>query len=157
MAGREPLPRWPVPIRIVPLFGLFRRIPAMPLKPDTIRRFLERYGTALSAGDGAAIAACWDTPALVLADDGARAVATLDEVQTFFNAATEHYRSQGLEATTPEVLKTESLSERLAMVEVRWHALDGRGERKSSERSRYLLRAADDGEPRIHVAIIEPA
>jgi hypothetical protein len=49
-----------------------------------IIEFLERLGSAVSSGDIQAIADCWDVPALVLADQGVRAVTAREEIAAFF-------------------------------------------------------------------------
>ena len=124
---------------------------------DAVRRFLERYGGALSAGEVPTVVACWDVPALVMADEGSRPVATLAEVEEFFSAAVGWYRSQGLVATEPQVKRVEMLGQRLVFVDVIWSALDAAGNVKSSERSCYVLRLSDDGSLRIQVAISVPS
>jgi len=120
---------------------------------DTVRKFLERYGQALSAGDIPSIVACWDVPALVLADEGVRPVATLAEVEQFFAAAVEWYRSQCLVATKADLKRIDPLSKKLVYVDVVWSALGTSGDVKSSEHSCYVLRLSHDCSPRIQVAI----
>lgn len=123
-------------------------------KPDiAISLFLERYGTALCAGDLPAICACWAVPALVLSDQGAIAVNSIEEVERFFASAVAWYRAQGLMTTRPEGVRVEALGERLAAVDVRWAALDAMGQVRSSEHSRYILALGEDGAWRIRVAL----
>ena len=120
---------------------------------DQLRRFLEQYARALSAGDLRGIADCWEVPALVLSDDGAIAVAAAGEIERFFARAVEWYRSQGLAFTQPELERVEPLSAKLATVDVRWPTFDAAGTERTSERSHYILRLGDDGQPRIRVAL----
>lgn len=129
----------------------------MPPIDDAVRAFLDRYGCALSAGDLPAIVACWEVPALVLSDQGARAVLEVAEIEGFFAAAVEWYHAQGMAATRPKDARVEPLSERLISVDVTWHATNAAGETVSAERSRYVLSIADDGSPRVRVAIALPA
>ena len=124
----------------------------MPITRDAVQRFLETLGGALTRGDAAAVARCWEVPALVLADQGAIMVGDLAEVERFFARADEHYRARGLVSTRPLILQFEPLGDRLASVLVRWPAFDASGAEKSSERSHYLLRLGDDGQPRIRVS-----
>jgi hypothetical protein len=123
------------------------------MNDDQITRFLEVLGRAISGGDVAAIARCWDVPALVLADEGVIAVSTSEEVERFFTQAQAWYRSQGLVATRPLLQQVQRLTERIAAVDVRWSTLDEAGAERTSETSHYLLRLADDGQPRIRVAL----
>lgn len=123
------------------------------MNEDQIRRFLESYGQALSDGNLAAIANCWEVPALVLSDQGVIAVSAAGEIEQFFGQASEWYLSQGLVITKPELERVETLSDRLASVDVRWPSFDQAGAEKYSERSHYILRLGDDGQPRIRVAL----
>jgi hypothetical protein len=115
--------------------------------------FLEGYGQALSTGDLPAIVNCWDVPALVLSDQGARAVFEIAEVEQFFAGAVEWYRAQGQVATRQSSVEIKRLSERLVSVDVRWSVIDTSGAERPSEYSHYILSLADDGQPRIRVAI----
>jgi hypothetical protein len=127
------------------------------MRDDVIRTFLERYGEAIGAGDVAAIARCWEVPALVLADQGAIAVNAASEIEAFFRQAREAYAAQGLVATRPQLERVEALGDRLAAVDVRWPAFDEAGTEPASERSHYILWLGDDGEPRIRVALTRAA
>ena len=120
---------------------------------NVVRRFLDGYGQALSAGDLPAIVNSWDTPALVLSDQGARMVSEAAEVEQFFAGAVEWYRAQGVLATRPGTVEVEKLSERLVSVEARWSVIDTSSAEKPSEHSHYILSIADDGQPHIRVAI----
>jgi ketosteroid isomerase-like protein len=125
----------------------------MPWSKDSIQQYLERYGKALGAGDLQTVVDCWEVPALVLSDQGARAVSTVEEIEQFFGAAIEWYHAQGLVVTRPDDVRVEALGQQLVSVDVRWSALDASGAEKGSERSRYVLSIAEDGLPRIRVAI----
>jgi hypothetical protein len=119
----------------------------------TVRDFLERYGQALGAGDLEAVATCWEVPAMVLSDQGARPVLEIAEVEQFFAGAVEWYRSQGLVATRPQLLHVQALGQRLVSTDVRWSTLNAAGLEVASEKSRYILSLGEDGLPRIRVAI----
>lgn len=127
-----------------------------------VRGFLEDYGQALSEGDLPEIVNCWEVPALVLSDQGARTVIESAEVEQFFAGAVEWYRAQGLLATKPSSVEIKRLSERLISADARWSMIDTGGVEKPSDHSLYILSIADDGQPRIRVAIalavdVEPA
>ncbi len=75
------------------------------------------------------------------------------EVEQFFAGAVEWYRAQGLVATKPSSVEIKRLSERLVSVDARWSEIDTSGVERPSEHSLYILSIADDGQPRIRVAI----
>jgi ketosteroid isomerase-like protein len=91
---------------------------------EHLRRFLVRYGEALSAGDLKAISGCYAVPALVLSDEGSVPIASREEIEAAFDGAAERYRAQGLVTLRPTLLAWEALSERLLSVDVRWEYLD---------------------------------
>ena len=119
---------------------------------QAVRAMLQRFARAITTGDGPGAAACWDVPALVVSDEGNRAVGTSAEVEAFFGGAKEQYAQQGVSDTRPEVECVEWYTSRLASVTVRWPYLDAGGrDLGRSERSVYLVRVAD-GDAKICVA-----
>jgi hypothetical protein len=126
------------------------------MNDDVIRRFLEEYGQALSSGNLARVARCWDVPALVLSEEGALAVSDRGAIERFFAQATAWYQAQGWVSTRPELERVERLSTTLTAVEVRWPTFDAAGTEQFSERSYYLLQADAGGQPRIRVALTRP-
>jgi len=120
---------------------------------NVVRIFLEGYGQALSTGDIPAIVNCWEVPALVLADQGARMVNEAAEVEQFFTGAVEWYWARGMMATKPSSVEIKRLSERLVSVDVRWSVIDATGGESPSEHSYYILSISDNGLPHIRVAI----
>jgi ketosteroid isomerase-like protein len=118
-----------------------------------VEGFLRRYGAALGTGDVAGVGRCWQVPALVVADQGARAVLAMEEVEAFFAAAVAWYRDQGLVSTVPEVRRVERLSTGLVSVDATRSAQDAGGVERSREVSRYIMRRDEDGTLRICVAV----
>jgi hypothetical protein len=127
------------------------------INKDDVKKLLERIGTALSSGDLPGAVNCWEIPALLLSDEGARAVSESVEFEEFYRQATEWYHQQGLMSTRPEIGKIEILSETLASADVRWPSFDAQGKEKSSERSHYLIQLGKDGQARIRVALSRTA
>ena len=123
---------------------------------EHLRRFLVRYGEALSAGDLKAISGCYVVPSLVLSDEGSVPIAAREEIEAAFDGAAERYRAQGLVAVRPTLVASEALSERLVSVEVRWDYLDEQGRSAHQNGYRYVLRLEDEGSPRIQVVIETP-
>jgi hypothetical protein len=120
---------------------------------EHLRRFLVRYGEALSAGDLKAISDCYDIPALVLSDAGSVPIAAREEIEAAFDGAAERYRAQGLVGLRPTLVASEALSERLLSVDVRWDYLDEQGRSTQQNGYRYVLRLQDEASPKIQVVI----
>lgn len=123
---------------------------------QAIRDMLQRFARAFTSGDGPGAAACWEVPALVVAEDGSRAIATLKEVGAFFGGARTQYNEQGVMGTRADVTCVEWFTPRLASVEVTWPYLDAQGrEIGKAESSVYIVRIAADGQARITVAVLK--
>ena len=120
---------------------------------DHLRRFLDRYGKALAAGDLKAISGCYAVPSLVLSDAGSVPIAAREEIEAAFDGAAERYRAQGLVALRPTLVASEALSERLVSVDVRWDYLDEQGRSVQQNGYRYVLRFEDEASPKIQVVI----
>jgi hypothetical protein len=118
-----------------------------------LRRFLVRYGEALSAGDLKAISGCYVVPSLVLSDEGSVPIAAREEIEAAFDGAAERYRAQGLVAIRPTLVASEALSERLVSVDVRWDYLDEQGRSAQQNGYRYVLRLEEEASPKIQVVI----
>jgi arylformamidase len=129
----------------------------VPVDPAAIIRTLEEIGVALSTGDAASVASFWDVPAIVLADEGARAVASRAEVEAFFEASIDWYRKRGTPSAHPILDRVDPVSDRVAAVDVRWIGYGEDGEERSVESSHYLMRTGDDGVPRVQAALSRAA
>ena len=131
-----------------------RPTPTSAPEDQEIQNFLERFSRSLTAGDGKAIAKLWSVPAYVLGDTMAQAVNTHEEVEKFFSGAKDEYNKRGIVSTRPDVFGLEWITDRLVVVDVRWPYLDGRGDEKGEEASTYVLRRDDNGELKLHVALM---
>jgi hypothetical protein len=121
-------------------------------KEQSIQSMLETFAKAFTQGDGKTAATCWEVPALIVADQGTKAVATLQEVEDFYGGAAKQYNDMGITDTRPEVQSVTWLTDKLALVHVRWPYLNAGGNaRPESEASTYAVRVGDDGRPRICV------
>lgn len=96
----------------------------------------------------------WETPAFVIGDDMARAVASDGEVEAFFSGAKDQYNQRGIVDTRAVIEREDWLTDRMVSVDVRWPYLDGRGQTIGSESSTYVMRRADDGTLRLRIAIM---
>ena len=124
--------------------------------PD-VMEFLHRFAWAITSGDGRAAATLWALPALIIGDSVVQTVMDRDELERMLGSAREHYNASGIQDTRGEVQRLEWLSDRMAVVHVRWPHLDAAGHERGEERSMYILRRDDHGELKVHVAITHGA
>lgn len=121
------------------------------IERNAIVEMLEKLGKAVSSGDLKGVSACYAFPAFFLIEGDATVFEEPEEFKKLFAQGREWYVSQGIIETRPEILKVDSMTEKLASVDVRWPGFDADGAEVYSETSHYILQTAD-GEPRIRVA-----
>lgn len=117
-----------------------------------LTEFFDRYGSALTRGDVAAVAGCYALPGMVVADSYSFTFTSPAAVALSFLGAAPAYREQQIVAAHAQLKDVQRLSAALAMVEVEWEYLDSTGNAVPGEAYRYLLRADADG-PRITTVI----
>jgi hypothetical protein len=114
--------------------------------------FFDRYGSALTRGDVAAVAGCYALPGMVVADSYSFTFASPAAVALSFLGAAPAYRDQQIVAAHAQLTDVQRLSDALAMVAVEWEYLDSTGNAVPGESYRYLIRSDVDG-PRITTVI----
>lgn len=119
-----------------------------------VQEYFDTFARALTAGDGRAIAKMWAVPAFVIGDTMVMAVNSDKEVEQFFAGAKEQYNEKGITDTRAEIFGLEWVTERIVVVDVRWPYLDEHGMEKGAEVSTYTLRRDDEGELKLHVALM---
>lgn len=120
-----------------------------------VQDFLDRFGEALTAGHGEAIAEMWETPAFVLGEGMARVVNTRDEVAEFFGGAREQYNEMGVTDTRAEIVRLDEISDHFVMVRVRWPYLDADGHERGAETSTYTLTREGDGDWKFRITVMQ--
>ncbi|UQU68653.1 hypothetical protein COUCH_28810 [Couchioplanes caeruleus] len=126
-----------------------------PTDLENLTDFFDRYGSALTRGDVAAVAGCYALPGMVVADSYSFTFTSPAAVALSFLGASPAYREQQIVAAHAQIRDVQRLSAALAMVAVEWEYLDSCGAAVPGERYRYLIRADADG-PRITTVIATP-
>ncbi len=122
----------------------------MSVTMKAIEEFFLDYAEALSARDVPAIVQHWGAPGLVLADQGAIGVGSLEEVQAFFAGSMQQYAQ--VATARPNLAVAMPLGETMAACRVHWDHLDAAGTRIGGEQGYYMLK--DDGQGlRIHAYV----
>jgi hypothetical protein len=119
-----------------------------------VQKFLDTFARALTAGDGRTIATMWDLPALLVWDQGIKAVTERNEVEQFFAGAKDQYNQRGITDTRAQILYLDRVTERIAVAKVRWPYIDARGNEVGEESSTYTLRRGDDGKLKVCVVVM---
>lgn len=119
-----------------------------------VKEYLNAFKEALTAGDGAAIAEMWETPAFVLGQDMARVVNEPEEVAQFFGGAREQYAGIGITDTRAEIIRLDEITDHMVIVRVRWPYLDAQGREMGAECSTYTLVRQGSGEWKMRIAVM---
>jgi hypothetical protein len=114
--------------------------------------FFDRYGSALTCGDVAAVASCYALPGMVMSDSYSFTFATPAAVALSFLGAAPGYHDQQIVAAHAQLHDVQRLSEALRMVLVEWEYLDSAGNAVPGESYRYLIRIGAEG-PQITAVI----
>ncbi|MFI5933570.1 hypothetical protein [Actinoplanes sp. NPDC051494] len=123
-----------------------------PTDLDRFTDFFDRYGSALTRGDVAAVAGCYALPGMVVADSYSFTFSSPAAVALSFLGAAPSYHDQHIVAAHAQLHDVQQLSAALSMVHVEWEYLDSLGNAVPGESYRYLIRMDADG-PRITTVI----
>ncbi len=119
-----------------------------------VQHFLDGFAKALVAGDDAAIAEMWESPAFVLGAGLAHVIDSPDEAGEFFGAAREQYNALGVVDTRAEIVRVDEISDQLVMVRVHWPYLDAQGRDVGAECATYTLAREEDGDWKVRIAVL---
>jgi len=126
----------------------------MAIDDRNIQAFLDQFAMALTKGDARTVATMWQTPALVIGDADEHVVQSRDQVEQFFGGARQQYNARGISDTRADIQRLDWLTDRIALVEVRWPHLDAKRNEVGEETSTYLLKRNDSGELMLRVAVM---
>lgn len=122
-----------------------------------VKQLLDQFARAITSGDGRAAARLWDVPALVISDEAIHSAGSLGEIERFFGGSKEQYNRLGIVDTRADVVHLEWVTDRIAMVRVRWPWLDGQGRETGEETSTYVLRRDGEGNLKVRSVIMHGA
>ncbi|MDG4765564.1 hypothetical protein O7632_15875 [Solwaraspora sp. WMMD406] len=112
---------------------------------DALTDFFDRYGAAVTAGDLPAIAGCFASPAMVVADGYSFSFSSPAAVALSFVGAAPDYQRQRIVAAHARFAEVRPVSVGLVAVGVEWEYLDAAGRSVPGRHFHYLLRLGRDG------------
>lgn len=115
---------------------------------------LDAIAAAVTSGDGAAVAALWETPAFILGPTMAETVTSTEELARFFASAKAQYNERGIVDTNAEILDEEWIGDGLVVAKVRWPYFDTHGAEVGAEASDYTLRRDETGKLRVRYVLM---
>ena len=131
-----------------------KRAVAIAEKDSRIQNLLDQLAKALTAGDGHTAATFWRTPAFVIGDQHEQVVTSQQEVEKFFSGSKEQYNQRGITDTRADIQCLDWITDRLALVEVRWPYLDAKNNEVGEETSTYLFKRDGSGELKLRLAVM---
>ncbi|HTF07139.1 MAG TPA: hypothetical protein VK659_03100 [Asanoa sp.] len=112
---------------------------------DVLSDFFDRYGSALTTGDVAALACCYALPGSVVSDAYTFTFSSPASVALSFIGAAPDYQERELIAAHARIDDAHRLSPALTLVTVEWEFLDSQGRSVPGERYVYLIRITSGG------------
>ncbi|WFE27921.1 hypothetical protein O7623_01555 [Solwaraspora sp. WMMD791] len=112
---------------------------------DALTDFFDRYGAAVTAGDIPELAACFASPAMVVADTYSFSFSSPAAVALSFVGAAADYQVRRIVAAHTRFHDVRQVSAALVAVEAEWEYLDAEGRSVPGRRFHYLLRVGRDG------------
>lgn len=133
-----------------------KRAVAAAEKDSRIQNLLDQVAKAVTAGDGQMAATFWRTPAFVIGDEHELVVTSQQEIEQFFSGSKEQYNQRGITDTRADIQRLDWITDRIALVEVRWPYLDASGKEVGEETSTYLFKRDGDsaGELKLRLAVM---
>lgn len=131
-----------------------RGVPVQRDARSEVQRFLDLLARALTSGDGEAVAAMYDVPAMIISDEGVIAVSSTAHIAKFFGDAHAQYAANGVVDTRADLQDLERIGARILVATVRWPHLDANHKEVASESSDYTLRRDDEGRLRIRSVLM---
>jgi hypothetical protein len=121
---------------------------------EEVQDMFDQLAKALTAGDGDAVAALWETPGLVIGAHCVLAMTSQEKVAEFFCKAKHKYNEHGITNTRADLLDIEPVGERIVLVSVRWAHLGPNARELGHESFDYTLRRNDDGKVKIRSMLL---
>jgi len=119
-----------------------------------VQDFLDQLALAQTKGDTRALATLWGTPTFVIGDSDERVVQTRAEIEQFFGGAKQQYNARGIVDTRADIQMLDWITDKIAMVRVRWPYLDADDNEVGEEMSTYVLKRDDNGDLKLRVAVM---
>ena len=127
-----------------------------PGNPDfLVQQFFRDFSQALTEGDIASIKKCWALPSYVVGNAMQMVVKSEVEVERFFTGLKEQYSRRGIMEAIPDIESIQWLTEKIALVGVRWPYFDRFGKEIGEESSCYTLKIMPDGSLKIACTVMQ--
>ncbi|PRB17308.1 hypothetical protein [Microbacterium sp. MYb62] len=117
----------------------------MTASDDRISDYLTRYADSLTAFDAETAAGLWSAPGMIVNDRTSGVLDSRDAMVDGLRQSYPIYQRLGLASVGFELLERRDLSDRLALVRVRWLFFDAGGAQLTDTDSYYLLRDEAEG------------
>ena len=122
-----------------------RTVRCMGITDERLADFFHRYAETLRDFDAEATARLWGLPGMIVTDDFAGALESRADMAAGLASAHPLYKLLGLASAVPELRTVNDLTDRIAMVQVRWSYRDETGTEIVTTDYEYLLRDDADG------------
>ena len=127
-----------------------------PHNPDAlVTQFFRDFSAALTEGDIHALKICWAIPSFVVGNAMQVAVKSEEEIERFFSGTKEQYNRRGIMEALPDIESIQWLTDKIALVGVRWPYYNREGHEIGEESSCYTLKIMPEGNLQIVCAVMQ--
>ncbi|MDQ3365311.1 MAG: hypothetical protein M3680_07785 [Myxococcota bacterium] len=119
-----------------------------------VQELLDALAAAIASGDATAVARLWETPALVIGEEGVIHVTGPDDVTRWFADAQVQVTARGLTSTHGDLIDLKRVGSRIVIATVRWPYLDASGHPVGAASADYTLRRDDAGQLKIRAVLL---
>ena len=106
---------------------------------------IDRLGSAVSSGDLAQVAACYEFPAMYLSEEAVMVIDRPEELQKFFGEGRKWYIEHGIVEAKGNLLEYDAVGKKIASIDVRWPGFDSDGNEIYTETSKYIVVDSEAG------------
>lgn len=117
----------------------------MAISPERVDEYFTRYAGTLTNLDADAWAKLWGEPGVIVDDRASMVAESRETMVQGLSMSFPLYKKLGLASVRHEVLDSTAVSEKLALVHVRFDFVDADGDALSDITSYYLLRDGGSG------------
>lgn len=105
-----------------------------------LTKFFKTFSEALASEDLITIKKCWAVPSFAMGDTMSMPIITIKDLEVMFTGTKEQYNKRGIKEAIAEIQNIRWLTDKIAIVEVRWPYINDKGHEIGEESSCYTLR-----------------
>ena len=129
-----------------------------PHNPDIlVHQFFRDFSFALTEGDIASLKSRWALPSYIVGNAMQLVIKSENEIEKLFAGTKEQYNRRGITEALADIESIQWLTDKIALVGVRWPYYNREGHEIGEESSCYTLKVMPEGNLQIVCAVMQGA